>query len=139
MVPLADRVLELSAQAKLGGALEGRLAYTYLEAEDLSQHTRLLRRPRHAVNADAWHDFGHGVSVGAGLMAAAGRQDVDAQTYATINAEDYTVARLYAAWQVNDRLTLKARIENLLDERYEPVNGYPALGRGVFLGAECKY
>ena len=133
------RGLELSAQTTLGGALEARVAYTYLQADNLTAQTRLLRRPRHAFNADAWHDFGHGVTAGAGVAFAAGRQDVDALTFATINAEDYTMARLYAAWSVNRSLTLKVRIENLLNENYEAVNGYPALGFGAFAGAEWKF
>ena len=133
------RGLELSAQTTLGGALEARVAYTCLQADNLTSQTRLLRRPRHAFSADAWHDFGHGVTAGAGVALAAGRQDVDALTFATIDAEDYTVARLYAAWAVNRRLTLKARFENLLNEKYEVVNGYPALGFGAFAGAEWKF
>ncbi len=133
------RGLELSAQTTLGGALEARVAYTCLQADNLTSQTRLLRRPRHAFSADAWHDFGHGVTAGAGVALAAGRQDVDALTFATIDAEDYTVARLYAAWAVNSRLTLKARFENLLNEKYEVVNGYPALGFGAFAGAEWKF
>ena len=133
------RGLELSAQTTLGGSLEARVAYTCLQADNLTSQTRLLRRPRHAFSADAWHDFGHGVTAGAGVALAAGRQDVDALTFATIDAEDYTVARLYAAWAVNSRLTLKARFENLLNEKYEVVNGYPALGFGAFAGAEWKF
>lgn len=133
------RGLELSAQTTLVDIGEARVAYTYLEADDLASHTRLLRRPRHAFNADVWHDFGHGVSVGTGVLFAAGRQDVDAQTFATIDAEDYTVVRVYAAWQATDRLALKARVENLLNEKYEAVNGYPALGFGTFISAEWKF
>jgi len=133
------RGLELSAQTSLAGMLEARLAYTYLEAENISEHTRLLRRPRHSFNADAWHPFSHGVSVGVGVAFVADRQDVDAATFATINAEDYTVARLYAAWAVNDRFTVKARLENLLNEHYEEVNGYPALGFGGFASVEWKF
>ncbi len=133
------RGIELSAQTTLGGALEARLAYTYLQADNLSEHTRLLRRPRNTLTADAWHDFGRGVTVGAGATWVAGRQDVDALTYATIDAPDYTVVRAYAAWQATDRLALKLRLENLLDEKYEAVNGYPALGFGAFFGAEWKY
>ena len=30
-------------------------------------------------------------------------------------------------------------LENLLDERYEEVNGYPALGIGAFAGVELKF
>ena len=85
-----------------------------------------------------WHDFGHGISAGAGVAFSAQRQDVDAATFATINAEDYTVVRLYGAWQVNPRMTIKARLENLLNEKYEQVNGYPQLGFGVFAGVEMK-
>ena len=133
------RGLELSATTTLGGALEAKIAYTYLEAENLATNTRLLRRPRHAFNADAWHAFGPKVTVGAGVAFVAGRQDVDALTFATIDAEDYTVARLYAAWAVTPQLTLKVRVENLLDEKYEAVNGYPALGRGAFVSAGWKF
>ena len=133
------RGLEVSAQAGIAGVAQGRLSYTYLEARNLTEGTRLLRRPRHAFDASAWHEFGGGVSAGAGVMFAAGRQDVDAATFATIDAEDYTVVRLFAAWQVNARLALKARIENLFNEHYEPVNGYPALGFGAFGGAEWKF
>ena len=133
------RGLELSYSAKWGASTEARLSYTYLEAENLTANSRLLRRPRNALNADLLHEFGSGVSGGVGLVVVADRQDVDAKTYATIDAEDYTVMRIYAAWQVNERLALKARLENLLGEKYEPVNGYPALGFGAFGSVEWKF
>ena len=130
--------LELSGKFVLSGAVQVRLAYTYLEAENITDHTRLLRRPQHSGSLDVWHDFGHGFSAGTGLAFAAQRQDVDALTFATINAEDYTVVRLYGAWQASPRLTFKARFENLLNEKYEQVNGYPELGFGFFAGVEVK-
>jgi vitamin B12 transporter len=130
--------VELSGRFALPGAVKVRLAYTYLEADNLTDGTRLLRRPRNSGSADVWHDFGRGFSAGAGLAFAAGRQDVDAATFATINAEDYTVVRVYGAWQVSPRVMLKARIENLLDEKYEEVNGYPQLGFGAFAGVEIR-
>ncbi|MDE3083913.1 MAG: TonB-dependent receptor [Verrucomicrobiota bacterium] len=133
------RGAEFSAQTSLPGAIEVRLAYTYLDAVDRTNGTRLLRRPRHLLSADAWHDFGSGISAGAGLKIVADREDVDAQTFAQIDAEDYTVVRLYAAWQATRQLTLKARLENLLDESYEEVNGYPALGFGAFTSAEWRW
>jgi len=133
------RGAELSAQASLPGAVELRAGYTYLEAQNLTSNTRLLRRPRASGSLDAWHDFGGGVSAGAGVRFAAHRRDVDARTFAPIDAEDYTVTRLYAAWQATPRLALKVRLENLLGEKYEEVNGYPALGFGVFAGVEWKW
>ena len=133
------RGLELSFTKTLAAATELRVAYTYLEAENLTAHSRLLRRPRNSSSADLWHDFGTGVSAGVGVVGVAGRQDVDAATFATIKAEDYTVVRMYAAWQVTPKFALKVRLENLLGEKYEPVNGYPAPGFGAFGGIEWKF
>ena len=66
-----------------------------------------------------------GFSLGAGGTWVGVRADVDAQTFATVNDPGYDVARIYAAWQANRHLSLKVRVENALDRRYEPVNGYP--------------
>jgi vitamin B12 transporter len=124
--------VELEAKLALGAGIELHAAYTYLEADDLTDGTRLLRRPRHSGSADLWRDFGRGWSAGAGVAAVAGREDVDAQTFLTVDDPDYAVVRVYAQWRASRRLTLKARVENLLDQRYQPVNGYPALGFGAY-------
>jgi vitamin B12 transporter len=133
------RGAEVSAQAGVPGGLIVRGSYTYLEAENLTANTRLLRRPRHRLNADVWHDFGRGLSAGTGVTFNAQREDVDARSFRVIDGEDYTVVRLYGSWQINGRLAVKARLENLLDERYEEVNGYPALGFGAFGGVEWRF
>ena len=133
------RGAELSARTTVLTAIEIRASFTYLEAHNLTANTRLLRRPRQSGRIDVGHDFGAGVSAGAGLNFAAHRRDVNAKTYAPIDQEDYTVTRLYAAWQLQPQLTLKLRFENLLNEKYEEVNGYPALGFGAFGGVEWKF
>jgi len=124
--------LEAEARLKVAGGLELRLTYTYLEARDLTDGTRLLRRPRNSGGADLWRDFGRGLSAGAGVGVVAGRADVDAQTYATVNDPDYAVVRVYGEWRATERLGLKVRVENLLRRDYQPVNGYPALGRAAY-------
>lgn len=130
---------ELTARVAWGAATEVRAGATWLEADNLSTGRRLLRRPRLRANADLWRDLGGGLSIGAGLATTAQREDVDARTYRTIDGEDYTVVRLHAAYAVNARLALRLRIENLLGEKYEEVNGYPQLGRAVFAGAEWRF
>ncbi len=124
--------VEVESKLSLSKGLELRLAYTYLDARDLTGSVRLLRRPRNSLSADLWRDCGSGFSAGAGVGVVSGRQDVDALTYATVNDPDYAVARVYAQWKATPRLGLKARVENLLDRSYQPVNGYPALGRGIY-------
>lgn len=126
------RGIELEAKLKLCAGAELHASYTYLEADDLTDGTRLLRRPRNSGSADLWRDFGGGWSAGVGVQVVAGREDVDALTYETVNDPNYSVERVYVEWKATARLSVKARVENLLDEAYQPVNGYPALGRGAF-------
>ena len=133
------RGVELAAKVALPDAVEAQLAYTSLEATDLTTRMRLLRRPRNSASADVWHDFGGGVSAGLGLKFVDRRADIDAQTFAQTEDPDYTLVRVYAAWQVTKSLALKVRVENALDKKYEEVNGYPALGFGVYAGAEWKF
>ena len=130
--------VELEAKLNLVAGIELHASYTYLNAYDLTQGVRLLRRPRNSGSADLWRDFGRGWSAGAGVQVVAGRQDVDAQSFLTVNDPDYAVARVYTAWKATSRLTLKARVENALNEKYQPVNGYPAPGFGVFGDVDWK-
>ena len=132
------RGLEFAWKERLAPGWEARLGCNYLEADDLTQQTRLLRRPRHTLTAGVERRAGRW-SGGAGLVYVADRQDVDPVTFATIDAPDYTVVRVYAAWAATDRLTVKLRVENLLDRHYEEVAGYPALGAGVFAGIEARF
>jgi vitamin B12 transporter len=131
--------LEVSGKFSLPGAVDVRLAYTYLEADDLTAGTRLLRRPRNSGSLDVWHDFRNGFSAGTGLVFVSSRMDVNAVTFATIRGEDFTVVRAYGAWQATPRVAVKARVENLLGEKYEQVHGYPMLGFGAFAGVEVKF
>jgi vitamin B12 transporter len=51
--------------------------------------------------------------------------------------DDYFLVRLFGNYQTSDQLIFNARIENLFDDNYEEVIGYPALGRAVHAG--CTY
>jgi vitamin B12 transporter len=130
--------IELEAKLKLAAGIELHASYTYLNAEDLTDNVRLLRRPRNSGSADLWRDFDRGWSAGAGVAVVADRQDVDAQAFLTVDDPNYAVARIYAEWRASARLSLKARVENALNEKYQPVNGYPALGFGAFGEVDWK-
>jgi vitamin B12 transporter len=132
------RGLEVSGKFTLPGAVEVRMAYSLLEADDQTAGMRLLRRPRNSGSLDLWKSFGD-FSAGTGLVWVNDRMDVNADTFATIRGEDYTVVRLYGAWQATPSVALKGRVENLFDEKYEQVHGYPQLGIGAFAGVEWKF
>ena len=133
------RGLEFSATLNLARGTELRASYTLLTAENLTAGTRLLRRPRHRASADLLRDFGGGISGGVGVASTAQREDVSARNFRTIDGEDFTVVRVFGTWQATARFAVKARLENLLGERYEEVHGYPALGFGAFGGIEWRF
>jgi len=133
------RGLELAGQTDPTAAVQFKGSFTRLEAEDETTQTPLLRRPHYTASADLWTRLGAGLTLGVGGTWVGIRPDVDALTFATVNDPGFDVARVYAAWSVTKQWTLKARVENALDRRYEPVNGYPALPRGFFGGAEWSF
>jgi vitamin B12 transporter len=132
------RGLEAAWRGRVAG-WDLRAGATSLEATNLTAHTRLLRRPRLRGDLQVMRAWQDSFEFGAGLSAVAQREDVDARTYRVIDGEDYVVARVHAAWRLSAAMTLRVRCENLLNERYEDVNGYPALGRGVFASLERRF
>jgi len=131
--------VELSVKTVVAGAVQAKVAYTYLVARNEPDLTPLLRRPRDSVSADFWLDAGNGLSVGVGGVYVGQRADIDAQTFDTVADPQYTVVRTYARYQVNRHLALKARVENMFNQMYAPVNGYPQPGIGYFAGAEWRF
>lgn len=127
--------IEASYQASYyNDTLSTKLAYTWLEAENLSDNNRLLRRPRHTLSADIQLHANDQLTLGTGVYWVADREDVDALTFTRIDAEDYVTARIYGSYQITDSITFNGRIENLFDEDYSEVDGFPARGIGAFAG-----
>ena len=58
---------------------------------------------------------------------------------ATNENDDYIIVRLFGNYEISDDLIFNARIENLFDEKYEEVIGYPALGRAVHAGLTYNF
>jgi vitamin B12 transporter len=116
------------------GVVDARFAYTLLSARSLSEtdpaQVRLIRRPRHTASADVLLSLTSRGSVGAGAIAIGDREDSDFNSFPArrVDPGDYVVARLYGAWDLG-RLTVRARADNLFNATYEPVYGFPALGR----------
>jgi vitamin B12 transporter len=118
------------------GRVDARAAYTLLSARSRSEPdpalARLIRRPRHTASGDLLIALTARATAGTGFVAIADREDSDFNSFPSqrVNPGDYFVARLYGSWEVG-MLTLKASVENLFDSRYEPVYGFPALGRSL--------
>jgi vitamin B12 transporter len=125
--------VEVFIDGRIVGPAEGRVSYTYLEARDSISRARLVRRPRHVVDAElrvrptpAW-------VVGAGLHGVSNRVERSGRI------EDYTTVRVFARYAVRTNVLLKLRVENAWDEEYEEVLGYPSLPRGFFGSIEWTF
>jgi vitamin B12 transporter len=110
------------------------LGYTYLTAENEETGQRLLRRARHTLQLSADYFITDYLSLG-----AIGTGYFDSEEVGNVDHEDSFVVDLVANWDVNDRWSIFARAENVLDEKYESVAGYPSLGRAGYIGARLRF
>jgi len=127
------------------GPVDARLAWTILSAVSLSETDpaleRLIRRPRHTLSADAALDLGRRAAAGFGVLVVAGRQDTDFNSFPSLRVDpgDYALARLYGTYEAGRGVSLKARVENLFDSSYEPVYGFPGLGRSILASVSLGF
>ncbi len=111
---------------------------TVLRAVDEQTGERLLRRAPWLVNLAVGYDPGQW-SAGAEVAVVGPRDDLDINTFERVQLASYTLVRLVGAWRVSGRVTLRARIENLLDAEYETVSGYNTAPRTAIVGINLHY
>jgi len=136
--------VEMSFVWLFGEEWELHGSYAYLDAlnED-SGEGFLDRRPKHSGSIGLEHSDESTV-VGVEMVFRGDTREKNwdgvSPSYGSwIKADDYAVARLYAEHELKEDLSLFGRIENLFDEEYEEVDGYPALGIGAFGGLRYSF
>jgi outer membrane receptor protein involved in Fe transport len=148
------RGLELAgtARARIATAtpidLEWRVAYTFLDAEVLAIDQAetapppftvgdpLLRRPRHQASTYLTATSG---TLTAYLQGGGRGRALDVEpNYGTFGglfyAPGYQMWSAGASWRVLGSAEIFGRIDNLFDRAYEEALGFPAPGRGAFVG-----
>ena len=127
-----SRGLELGA-TRTFGKLSAALSYTYLDTEDASTGDELLRRPRHSGSLALGYDFAR-LSTELVIAHEGARLDVtDLVPYGNVTNEAHTVADLTLRWLAGAVIPY-VRVENLTDERYDEVFGYPSAPRRFSAG-----
>ncbi len=145
------RGVEAFAQAELWRNLVLRATYTYLDAVNTSSDTfanqpagaRLPRRPRNEAFFSVSYRWFDRLTTALEAKVVNAREDVrfpppnfQAQNF---DIEGYTTLRFLASYEVSPNFRIYGRVENLTDERYSEVYGFPALGRGAFGGVAARF
>src|SRR5215217_1390194 len=112
-------------------------AYTYLEAEKTSskdvsqlQGARLPRRPRNEVYVSARYLWWKRLRTVVEAKFVNAREELNFGG-PNFDIEDYSFVNIAAEYEVNPHFSVFGRIDNLTNEHYSEVFGFPALGRAV--------
>jgi vitamin B12 transporter len=117
------------------GTVDVRANATWLDTEDRTTGENLLRRPDRSVNALlSWRPEPFIVTLTARWVGE--RDALDPLTFSRASNDAYWVADVGATWQASARWAPFGRIQNVSDESYEEVLGFPAPGRTLIAGIE---
>ena len=136
-----DRARTRGIEGEVGigrGIFDARWNGTWMETEDRSTGLELLRRPEWGSNLvltarpGDWTFNVEGRYVGE-------RADVDPVSFGRAENPDYLRVDLAARWKVLTWLAPYARLQNVADEGYQEVLGYPAPGRTLIGGVAFEW
>lgn len=144
---------ELEIQVKPSSRWRGSASYTVVNPRvvavpvDYSGSERagdaLIRRPSHSGNVVAAFAAPGGLRLSAALAYVGKRPDTDFSQFPSprVTLPSYVKADLSAEFPLmrttRGGLTMNARVENVLDERYEDVLNFATPGRMVFIGGRA--
>jgi vitamin B12 transporter len=122
-----------------------RGSYTYLDAEKTSaaditqpQGARLPRRPRQEGYFSASYLWCKRLRTTVEAKFVNAREELNFGG-PNFDIEDYAFVNLAAEYEINARWSIFGRIDNLTDEQYSEVFGFPALGRTAYGGMKVKF
>jgi vitamin B12 transporter len=120
-------------------------AYTYLEAEKTSskdvsqlQGARLPRRPRNEVYVSASYLWWKRLRTVVEAKFVNAREELNFGG-PNFDIEDYSFVNIAAEYEVNPHFSIFGRIDNLTNEQYSEVFGFPALGRATYGGVKVRF
>jgi vitamin B12 transporter len=120
-------------------------SYTYLDAEKTSskdisqlQGARLPRRPRNEVYVSASYLWYKKLRTTVEAKFVNAREELNFGG-PNFDIEDYSFVNIAAEYEVTPHLSLFGRIDNLTNEHYSEVFGFPALGRAAYGGVKLRF
>lgn len=116
-------------------AVSLRADYTYTHAVDDGTGLELLRRPKNKVTVSAAWQVTRPLSLSATVMNVSGWVDGNRDfSIPRLAAAGYTVANLAGTFDLNSRVSMFGRIDNLFDRHYQDPVGFLRPSIGAFAG-----
>ncbi|MSU58893.1 MAG: TonB-dependent receptor [Pedosphaera sp.] len=118
-----------------------RAAYTWLDSEDLATRLRLTRRAEHHGSLGATWRICPRITATANALFVGERADDDFSSFPSsrVTVPGYTKFDVGLRWRATKHFEVYGRVENLLDEKYEEVFGFPSLGRFFSVGVIARF
>lgn len=120
-------------------------AYTYLDAENTSskdvsqlQGARLPRRPRNEIYVSATYLWWKRLRTVIEAKFVNAREELNFGG-PNFDIEDYSFVNIAAEYEVNPHFSIFGRVDNLTNEHYSEVFGFPALGRAAYGGVKLRF
>ena len=153
------RGVEAGISVAPGAGVTASAQYTYLHSETTDAGANpapgtafelgrpLVRRPAHAVQLAGSARLGRGSRVSLRVNHVGARDDLAFENFASVRVELPSYTTLEASGMVEilssrpgrPGLSAHLRIENVLDQGYETVKGFPGRGRTVSIGAALLF
>lgn len=120
--------------------LKVRADYTYTDAVDDTTGLELLRRPNHKASLNViWIPIDR-LTISATALYVGSQVDGNRSfSIQRLDTDPYFLINLAADYDLGRGVTLFARIDNLLDERYENPTGFQRPGFGAFAGMRVNF
>ncbi len=131
--------VELALTLRPTDSLSGVFSYTHTNPQDLSSGRELVRRPRNKVGMDVTWQYSRKGQVTLSGAYTGDRADFDPVTGAITRLRGYALINFSTSYRLTDNLTMTARVENLLNERYEEVAGYGTESIGIYAGIKWAF
>jgi vitamin B12 transporter len=119
--------------------------YTYLDARNTSAAditqlpgARLPRRPRNEVYLSASYLWAKKLRTTIEAKFVNAREELNFGG-PNFDIEDYAFVNVAAEYEINKCVSVFARVNNLTNEQYSEVFGFPALGRTAYGGVKVKF
>ena len=120
-------------------------AYTYLDTEKISsadinqlEGARLPRRPRNEVYASISYLWWNKLRTTLSAKWVNAREEINFGG-PNFDIEDYTLVNFAAEYEINQHFSIFGRIDNITNEEYEEVFGFPNLGRAAYGGVKVRF